>query len=231
MKLLLTLAFSLTLIICNAQKYSEQEISDLKTELKQILESDQELRELFDTETLDIRKEEIYKKYNITKEQFERENWMIVQKYDSINIKKIDKIIAKYGYPGKSLVGEPENTSAWYVIQHSNKIENYFPLIKKAGKKNELPKTLVAMMEDRLLVQQDKEQIYGTQGSGFNTKNGWTMVIHPIKNPEKVNKLRRKMGFTQTVEENAKRLGIDYKVISLEEYLKMKEEGNKSFNH
>ena len=156
MKLLLTIAFSLTLIFCNAQKYSEQEFTNLKTELKQILESDQELRELFDTETLDVRKEEIYKKYNITKEQFERENWMIVQKYDSINIKKIEKIISKYGYPGKSLVGEPENTSAFYVIQHSNKIKNYFPLIKKAGKKNELPKTLVAMMEDRLLVQQGK---------------------------------------------------------------------------
>lgn len=148
---------------------------------------------------------------------------MIVQKYDSINIKKIDKIISKYGYPGKSLVGEPENTSAFYVIQHSNKIKNYFPLIKKAGKKNELPKTLVAMMEDRLLVQQGKEQIYGTQGSGFNTKNGWTMIIHPIKNPEKVNKLRKKVGFTETVEENAKRLGIDYKVHTLEDVKKLKE--------
>jgi hypothetical protein len=223
MKLLLTITFSLTLIFCNAQKYSEQEFTNLKTELKQILESDQELRELFDTETLDVRKEEIYKKYNITKEQFERENWMIVQKYDSINIKKIDKIISKYGYPGKSLVGEPENTSAFYVIQHSNKIKNYFPLIKKAGKKNELPKTLVAMMEDRLLVQEGKEQIYGTQGSGFNTKNGWTMIIHPIKNPEKVNKLRKKVGFTETVEENAKRLGIDYKVLTLEDVKKLKE--------
>ncbi len=80
MKLFLTIAFSLTLIFCNAQKYSEREFTNLKTELKQILESDQELRELFDTETSDVRKEEIYKKYNITKEQFERENWMIVQK-------------------------------------------------------------------------------------------------------------------------------------------------------
>ena len=91
------------------------------------------------------------------------------------------------------------------------------------GKKNELPKTLVAMMEDRLLVQEGKEQIYGTQGSGFNTKNGWTMIIHPIKNPEKVNKLRKKVGFTETVEENAKRLGIDYKVLTLEDVKKLKE--------
>ena len=96
-------------------------------------------------------------------------------------------------------------------------------MIKKAGKKNELPKTLVAMMEDRLLVQEGKEQIYGTQGSGFNTKNGWTMIIHPIKNPEKVNKLRKKVGFTETVEENAKRLGIDYKVLTLEDVKKLKE--------
>lgn len=222
MKLLLTLLFSLSLIFYNAQKFSNEEISNLKIELKEILESDQELRELFDTETTNIRKDEIYKKYNLTKEQFEKENWMIVQKSDSINTNKIDKIIEKYGYPGKTLVGEPQNTSAWYVIQHSNKIEKYFPIIKKAGKKHEIPKTLVAMMEDRLLMQKGKEQIYGTQGSGFNTKDGWIMIIHPIRNPEKVNKLRKKIGFTNTVEENAKRLGIEYKTYTLDEVKKMK---------
>ena len=67
MKLLLTIAFSLTLIFCNAQKYSEQEFTNLKTELKQILESDQELRELFDTETLDVRKKKYTKSTTLLK--------------------------------------------------------------------------------------------------------------------------------------------------------------------
>lgn len=223
MRYILSLIISLNFIFYKSQNFSKEEISNLKTELKHILDSDQELRELFDNEITETRKTEILKKHNLTQEQFEIEKWTLISKIDSTNIKRIDKIIEKYGYPGKSLVGEPENTAAWYVIQHSTKIEKYFPLIKKAGKKNELPKTLVAMMEDRLLVQQGKEQIYGTQGSGFNTKKGWTMIIHPIKNPEKVNKLRKKVGFTQTVEENAKRLGIEYKVLTLEDVKRLKE--------
>ena len=39
----------------------------------------------------------------------------------------------------------------------------------------------------------------------------------------RVNKLRKKRGFTETVEENAKRLGIDYKVLTLEDVKKLKE--------
>ena len=36
--------------------------------------------------------------------------------------------------PGKSLVGEPANETAYYVIQHSDKIEQYFPVVEKAGR-------------------------------------------------------------------------------------------------
>ena len=36
------------------------------------------------------------------------------------NIKRVQEIIAKYGYPGKALVGTPENRAAWIVIQHSS---------------------------------------------------------------------------------------------------------------
>lgn len=61
-------------------------------------------------------------------------------KNDSINIRRIEILILKHGYAGKSLVGEPTNETMWYVIQHSNKIKKYYPLIEKAGIENELPK-------------------------------------------------------------------------------------------
>ena len=114
-----------------------------------------------------------------------------------------------------------------YLID-SNKIEKYFPIIKKAGLENELPMTLVAMMEDRLLMYQKKEQIYGTQASGRPIKNKITgeteykYFIWPINNPEKVNELRKSIGFPTTVEENAKRLNIDYKVLTLKQVEEMK---------
>ena len=142
---------------------------------------------------------------------------------DSLNLITIAEIIEKYGYPGKTLVGEPTNISAWLVIQHSDKIEKYFPVIKKAGENHEIPMTLVAMMEDRMLMDQGLAQIYGSQGNGKYFKNSETgqyeymMIIWPIKDPENVNKLRKSVGFTSTIEEYSKMLGIDYKVFSIEE--------------
>lgn len=75
------------------------------------------------------------------------------------------------------------------------------------------------MMQDRLLMEQNKEQIYGTQGAGrkIGETEEWFQFIWPIKNPEKVNELRKEMGFELCVEENAKRMNIDYKVYTLTE--------------
>ena len=196
---------------------------NLKTELDLILKSDQILREYIDSETTENRKTEILKETGYSKEGFLGNIWGIINKQDSINLIKVERIIAEYGYPGKTLVGEPTNEAVWYVIQHTGKIAQYFPLIEKAGVNNEIDFTKVAMMRDRLLTSQGKEQIYGTQGAGrriINKETGkeqYFRYILPIKNPEMVNELRKNAGFTSTVEENAKRLGIEYKVYTLDE--------------
>ena len=118
------------------------------------------------------------------------------------------------------MVGEPENTAVWYVLQHSplEVIEEYMPVIKEASEKGELPKHLVGMMEDRVLMYKDEPQIYGTQGKQITLNSGeakW--IIWPITNPQEVNERRKEVGFKTTVEENAQRMGIQYEVISLEE--------------
>ncbi|HEU4632364.1 MAG TPA: hypothetical protein VFS22_00175, partial [Flavisolibacter sp.] len=83
---------------------------------------------------------------------------------------------------------------------------------------------------DRSLMFQDKYQIYGTQGTGFDVKNPTTgkwerlSLIWPIKEPATVNKRRKAAGFKQTVEESAKDIGIEYRVYSLEEVLKLRSE-------
>ncbi|PZF73583.1 hypothetical protein [Taibaiella soli] len=50
---------------------------------------------------------------------------------DSMNLVYVEGILKKYGYPGKTLVGKPTNEAAFYVIQHSSKIKEYLPLLKK----------------------------------------------------------------------------------------------------
>jgi hypothetical protein len=216
----------------NAQKQQVNE--NLKKELDEMLRLDQTYRRLFDHGITAEKKSEILKELKVDEKHFEEKQWQLVVDIDSLNMQKIEQIISQYGYPGKSLVGEPTNQSAWYVIQHSNKIGQYLPMIKKAGKEKEIPFTLAAMMEDRFLMNSGQEQIYGTQGAGefFINKNGkedFVNFIWPIKNEKNVNKLRKETGFKNTIEENAKDLfGKDfvYKPFSLKEALKLRKQAS-----
>jgi hypothetical protein len=142
---------------------------------------------------------------------------------DSVNLQRVEAVIRKFGYPGKSLVGEPTNETAYYVIQHSDKIEQYFPVIEAAGKKGELSFQLVAMMHDRLLMQKGLEQIYGTQYAGFASQDSVTgarkinWFLWPVKDYPSVEKRRKEAGFKDSVAENAADQGITLYVISYAE--------------
>ena len=143
--------------------------------------------------------------------------WRMQEVIDATNLKFVVDYFDTKGYPGKSIVGEPTNTAAWYVIQHNpDQIEKYLPMIKKAGEEGEIPFRLVAMMEDRYLMGQDKPQIYGTQGSTINGDE----FIWPIEDPENVNKRRVEAGYDQTIEEYAKLLfgdDFEYKALTMEQ--------------
>jgi len=94
-------------------------------------------------------------------------------------------------------------------------------MIKKAGEDGEIPFRLVAMMEDRYLMNEGKPQVYGTQGRSYNDDRG--NFIWPIENPETVNERRVKAGYAQTIEEYAKDLfgdEFEYKVVTMEEATK-----------
>ena len=115
----------------------------------------------------------------------------------------VDSIIGQYGYPGTSLVGSETDRAAWYVIQHSERIDEFLPQVQVAAETGELPYRLYAMMLDRSLMGQGLPQKYGTQGRSYfmNTPEEINL-IWPIENPENVNALRAEAGFDQTVEES-----------------------------
>lgn len=147
---------------------------------------------------------------------------------DSSNIRRVQTIIQRHGYPGKSLVGTPTNEAVFFIVQHSNRIAQYLPLIKQAADRGELPFRLYAMMLDRHLMQHNQPQVYGTQGFSFGgavdpaTGQQQTyQLIWPIQDAARVNERRKQAGFEQTVEENAQRLGIKYRPLTLEQVQKM----------
>jgi hypothetical protein len=200
----------------------------LKKELDSILLEDQNLRELISSDLLQTKSDSLASVFKIDKKDLVPYIIKQIPISDSLNLIRVEQIIKEYGYPGISLVGPETNEVAYYVIQHSTKIDKYLSLIKKAADQKELRFTLYAQMLDRSLMYQNKEQIYGTQGKGLQVLNKETgakefiTVIWPIKDVAKVNIRRKKAGFKLTVEENAKQnLGIDYKVLTLQDIKKM----------
>ncbi|MBV8326062.1 DUF6624 domain-containing protein [Chryseobacterium sp.] len=227
MRKIFLLLFGISTLLTSAQ---QKENEALKKELDGIMKVDQGYRMLFDSGISPEKKDRLLAELNIDKEEFEKKSWKLVAEHDSINMQKIEHIISQYGYPGKTLVGEPTNQAAWYVIQHSKNIGKYLPLIKEAGKKNEIPLIWVAMMEDRYLMYENKEQIYGTQGKGEMTKDKegkqiFISFIWPIRDPQNVNKRRKEAGFDSTVEENAKRMfgkDFQYEPYTLKQVLELR---------
>ena len=196
--------------------------SILKKELDSITADDQRYREIMTLQP-GIKRDSIARAFGILPDDVNNHFAGLQARLDSINLSRITSIFHKHGYPGKSMVGEPANESAYYVIQHSDRIGRYFPIIEKAGKNGELPFYLVAMMQDRLLKEEGKEQIYGTQYAGFASLDSVTKqqkiiwFLWPVNNYSQVNERRKAAGFKDSVAENAAAQGIELHVISLVE--------------
>ena len=193
--------------------------TELKNKLETILLKDQGIREIVNGNLSDERKTELLAKMNLNESDIEgNKKFDLMSEIDSINILEIEKIVNEYGYPSKSLVGEPANKAVFYVIQHSEKIDKYLPLIRKATKNGDISQTSLAMMEDRSLMEQGREQIYGTQIKGQANKQGeWIYFLWPIKNIDSVNTWRKQVGFERNLEEYLKDIDVEFKLYKIDE--------------
>ena len=193
---------------------------NLKRQLDSVLKVDQQYRELLYIDDLEERKAKAVELGLDAGADYENHSlWSIISGADKQNMAFVEELFTSNGYPGKSVVGEPTNKAAWYVLQHNpDRIEEFLPMIKEAGEKGELPFRLVAMMEDRYLMGMGLPQVYGTQGMTYDDERG--NFIWPIEDPENVNKRRTEAGFQSTVEEYAKDLfgpEFEYSVLSIED--------------
>lgn len=215
MKLILKITFALCMYVIAAQ--GQEMNMSRKKQLDSILTEDQKYRPVFMLLLNPEKTDSLIAHHHLPAEKIEELYASLQEKIDSANLRFIEEFIAHYGYPGRSMVGEPTNEVAWYVIQHSDKIAQYFKVIKEAGRRKELPLKLVAMMQDRLLVEQKKKQIYGTQIARrkLGDSKEESVFVWPVKHPWFVNKRRKKAGFETTIEQNAKRFHIEYKKIRL----------------
>ncbi|QIX62655.1 energy transducer TonB [Hymenobacter sp. BT18] len=126
---------------------------------------------------------------------------------DSRLIRQVDSLITVHGYPGKSLVGEYQQSVAFLVIQH-NPDEKYLPLLTAAADKGELRWSSLALLIDRLRVEKGEKQLYGSQlGPAVNGQ----YQLQPIEDEPNVNTRRAKIGM-EPLEDYLKRWSISYQV-------------------
>jgi hypothetical protein len=127
---------------------------------------------------------------------------------DSVNIIKVSAILSRYGWPGEEIIGWNGSSALWAVIQHSTleNQEKYLPLMREAVKKGKARPAQLALLEDRILVGNGKEQIYGTQAK---TDSLGIFKICPIKDEQNVNKRRFSAGLGP-LQWYAKQIGLRY---------------------
>ncbi len=109
------------------------------------------------------------------------------------NTAKLKDIIAKIGWPTVSKVGEKGAHAAWLIAQHSDNnlaFQKHALSLIKNEDKDEVSQIDIAYLEDRVLVNSGKKQIYGTQFIQI----GDELVLGPIEDEANVNKRRKTVG-------------------------------------
>jgi hypothetical protein len=198
----ITLIYFLTLTIACSNKSNEN---------KEVLDYDSFANSLDSIMALDqgIRKQ--FMKAIQGNEKIDPSLYGDMNRIDSSNQAWVIDKLQKYGWPEKSKIGENAARAVFLVIQHAElpDIETYYPQLKALADKDEARPDHAAMMLDRMLMYQGKKQVYGTQASGQLRQDG-SWVIWPVENPESINERRKKVGFTDTVEETAASMDAVY---------------------
>lgn len=87
--------------------------------------------------------------------------------YDRIHVGQLKKIIATYGWPTISKFGADAAHNAWLIAQHADHDPEFqvrcFELMCAAITKKDVSKIDIAYLADRILVNNNRPQYYGTQ--------------------------------------------------------------------
>lgn len=110
---------------------------------------------------------------------------------DSANTARMRAILARYGWPGKSMVGAQGANAAFILIQHSTELGPKGLALMQAAKPGEVSPTDLALIIDRQRTSTGRAQIYGTQLEPLT--NG-VLPFFPIENPAHAEERRARAG-------------------------------------
>lgn len=121
-----------------------------------------------------------------------------MERVDSLNQAIVFGILDKEGWP--SHLSDKANRAIWIVIDHSDLAyrSKYLALVKEKAEHGILDKTDYAILNDRVLMEEGKRQIYGTQikmaATIVDDKIAMRLCLWPVENPETLDSLRSTVG-------------------------------------
>jgi hypothetical protein len=183
----------------NVDKAEANYNKPLKAQLEQIYEDDQKHRRMIG---------KVQQEHGPQSEEF-KELIRNMQVTDKANLEQVLAIIETHGWPSTAMVGSTASMAVWYVIQHADLDTQlrYLPMMREAAEKGELPKSSLALTEDRVLIGQNKPQLYGSQLRQNYVTN--QLEFFPIEDEVNVDKRRAEVGL-EPLKDYAKRIGLDY---------------------
>jgi hypothetical protein len=126
------------------------------------------------------------------------------------NEKRLLELLDLYGWPTAASVTEYAAAGAALIINHTTyEIRSrYFPMLEEAFRQGEAQPLRYAKMRDRLLVEEGKKQLYGTQLKYENSER----IPYPIEQPEYVDSRRAEIGLEPLHIYLKERFNIDWYV-------------------
>jgi len=124
------------------------------------------------------------------------------------NLEELEILLEIKGWPEKSQVGREASEAPFYVLQHSNALaqEKYIRLFEAVCRKGEGNWQQYALMFDRMRMNQNLPQKYGTHFILDNRTTG-ERKLYPLEDETRVNEWRKEIGL-EPLSDYMKRTGI-----------------------
>ena len=130
-----------------------------------------------------------------------------MERVDSLNQAIVFGILDEEGWPSR--LSDKANRAIWIVIDHSDLSyqSKYLSLVKEKAEKGVLDKADYAILNDRVLMEEGKPQIYGTQikmaATIVDDEIAMRFFLWPVDNPATLDSLRNTVGLS-TIEDYLK---------------------------
>ncbi|MDE3055630.1 MAG: adenylyltransferase/cytidyltransferase family protein [Verrucomicrobiota bacterium] len=142
---------------------------------------------------------------------FSEELWKDVQEIDSKNGQKLKEIVSEYGWPGVSIIGLDGSSALWLLVQHQDQDvlfqKQCLNLLKTAVQEYEASPKSLAYLTDRVNMNENQPQIYGTQWVQQDGK----FLLYTVEDREHLDHRRAEMGLS-AIEEYKKQIQAAYQL-------------------